>query len=181
MAVCLTAANYRSIPPQIKSSLYLQIAMNLTDATEATSRAPSAGSARTSRRACSRAARNASINRPTRKASTSVRLRTLRVEQATLHSRALHRPASLDLRLLKWTSVDLQAGVIRLVMRKTKRPVLLPIVLRVRAVLDECRKRTVMSEYVLVTPEGQADQHAAGSPPAPAAPPQRRAAKKHNK
>jgi len=35
MAVCLTAANYRSIPPQIKSSLYLQIAMNLTDAAEA--------------------------------------------------------------------------------------------------------------------------------------------------
>jgi integrase len=60
-----------------------------------------------------------------------------------------------DLRLLKWTSVDLQAGVIRLVMRKTKRPVLLPIVPRVRAALDACRKRTVMSEYVLVTPEGR--------------------------
>ena len=38
-----------------------------------------------------------------------------------------------DLRLLQWTSVDLTAGVIRLVMRKTKRPVLLRIVLRVRA------------------------------------------------
>jgi len=47
-----------------------------------------------------------------------------------------------DLRLLKWTSIDLSAGVIRLVMRKTKRPVLLPIVPRVRAALDECRKRT---------------------------------------
>lgn len=60
-----------------------------------------------------------------------------------------------DLRLLKWTSVDLSAGVIRLVMRKTKRPVLLPIVPRVRAALDACRQRTVMSEYVLLTPEGK--------------------------
>jgi integrase len=30
-----------------------------------------------------------------------------------------------DLRLLKWQSIDLSAGVIRLAMRKTKRPVLL--------------------------------------------------------
>jgi integrase len=60
-----------------------------------------------------------------------------------------------DLRLLKWESVDLSAGVIRLVMRKTKRPVLLPIVPKVRAALDDCRKRTVMSEYVLLTPEGK--------------------------
>ena len=60
-----------------------------------------------------------------------------------------------DLRLLKWESVDLQAGVIRLVMRKTKRPVILPIVERVRAALDLCRKRPVMSAYVLITPEGK--------------------------
>lgn len=60
-----------------------------------------------------------------------------------------------DLRLLKWTSVDLTAGVIRLIMRKTKRPVLLPIVPKVRAALDICRKRKVMSEYVLLTPEGR--------------------------
>ena len=60
-----------------------------------------------------------------------------------------------DLRLLKWTSIDLQAGVIRLLIRKTKRPVLLPIVPKVRAALDTCRKRTVMSEYVLLTPEGK--------------------------
>jgi integrase len=60
-----------------------------------------------------------------------------------------------DLRLLKWTSVDLSTGVIRLVMRKTKRPVLLPIVPKVRTALDACRKRTVMSEYVLLTPEGK--------------------------
>jgi integrase len=60
-----------------------------------------------------------------------------------------------DLRLLKWESVDLQAGIIRLLMRKTKRPVLLPIVPKVRAALDTCRKRTVMSEYVLLTPEGK--------------------------
>jgi integrase len=60
-----------------------------------------------------------------------------------------------DLRLLKWASIDLAAGVIRLVMRKTKRPVLLPIVPRVRAALDVCRKRPVMSEYVLITPEGK--------------------------
>lgn len=60
-----------------------------------------------------------------------------------------------DLRLLKWTSVDLHAGVIRLVMRKTKRPVLLPIVPRVHAALLACRKRTVMSEYVLITPGGK--------------------------
>lgn len=60
-----------------------------------------------------------------------------------------------DLRLLKWTSVDLSAGIIRLVMRKTKRAVLLPIVPRVRDALDTCRKRTVMSEYVLLTPEGK--------------------------
>jgi hypothetical protein len=36
IAVCLTANNYRTVPPPIRSSLYLQIAMNLTDATEAT-------------------------------------------------------------------------------------------------------------------------------------------------
>lgn len=60
-----------------------------------------------------------------------------------------------DLRLLKWQNVDLQAGVIRLIMRKTKRPVLLPIVPKVRAALDLCRKHTVMSEYVLLTPEGK--------------------------
>lgn len=60
-----------------------------------------------------------------------------------------------DLRLLKWESVDLQAGVIRLIMRKTKRPVLLPIVPKVRAALDTCRKRRVMSAYVLLTPEGK--------------------------
>src|ERR1700759_2458380 len=60
-----------------------------------------------------------------------------------------------DLRLLKWTSIDLSTGVIRLVMRKTKRPVLLPIVPKVRTALDACRKRTVMSEYVLLTPDGK--------------------------
>lgn len=60
-----------------------------------------------------------------------------------------------DLRLLKWSSVDLNEGVIRLVMRKTKRPVLLPIVPKIRAALDLCRKRTIMSEYVLLTPEGK--------------------------
>jgi integrase len=59
-----------------------------------------------------------------------------------------------DLRLLKWESVDLQAGVIRLIMRKTKRPVLLPIVPKVRAALDTCRRRPVMSAYVLLTPDG---------------------------
>jgi integrase len=60
-----------------------------------------------------------------------------------------------DLRLLKWESIDLQAGVIRLIMCKTKRPVLLPIVPRVRAALDLCRKRKIMSEYVLLTAEGK--------------------------
>lgn len=60
-----------------------------------------------------------------------------------------------DLRLLKWESIDLQAGVIRLIMRKTKRPVLLPLVPRVRAALDLCRKRKITSEYVLHTPEGK--------------------------
>jgi integrase len=60
-----------------------------------------------------------------------------------------------DLRLLKWSSVDLHAGVIRLVMRKTKRPVLLPIVPKSRQALDVCRKRTVMSEFVILTPEGK--------------------------
>ena len=60
-----------------------------------------------------------------------------------------------DLRLMKWTNIDSQAGVIRLVMRKTKRPVLLPIVHRVREALLACRKRTAMSEYVLITHEGK--------------------------
>lgn len=61
-----------------------------------------------------------------------------------------------DLRLLKWTNVDLQAGLIRLVMRKTKRPVVLPIVPRVREALTMCRSRVIMGEYVLLTPEGRA-------------------------
>lgn len=60
-----------------------------------------------------------------------------------------------DLRLLKWESIDLSAGVIRLIMRKTKRPVLLPIVPKVRAALDTCRKRPVMSAFVLLTPDGK--------------------------
>jgi integrase len=60
-----------------------------------------------------------------------------------------------DLRLLKWENVDLQAGVIRLIMRKTKRPVLLPITPKVSAALDTCRKRTVMGAYVLLTPDGK--------------------------
>ncbi|HWJ41689.1 MAG TPA: hypothetical protein VNT29_11160 [Candidatus Limnocylindrales bacterium] len=34
-------------------------------------------------------------------------------------------------------------------------PVLLPIVPKARAALDACRKRPVMSEYVLLTPEGK--------------------------
>jgi len=60
-----------------------------------------------------------------------------------------------DLRLLKWSSVDLQAGTIRLIMRKTKRPVLIPIVPRLREALQECRRRSVVSEYVLITPDGK--------------------------
>ena len=60
-----------------------------------------------------------------------------------------------DLRLLKWSSVDLKAGVIRLVMRKTKRAVTIPITPRLREALQECRKRPVVSEYVLITPEGK--------------------------
>jgi integrase len=60
-----------------------------------------------------------------------------------------------DLRLLKWENVDLSAGVIRLIMRKTKRPVLLPIVPKVRAALDTCRKWRVLSAYVLLTPDGK--------------------------
>jgi integrase len=60
-----------------------------------------------------------------------------------------------DLRTLKWSSVDLTEGVIRLIMRKTKRPVILPIVPKVREALDTCRKRTIMSEHVLLTPEGR--------------------------
>jgi hypothetical protein len=39
------------------------------------------------------------------------------------------------------------------IMRKTKRPVLLPIEPRVREALDACRTRTLMSEYVLLTQE----------------------------
>ncbi|MGK2855968.1 MAG: helicase HerA domain-containing protein [Thermoanaerobaculia bacterium] len=35
ISVCLTANNYRSVPGPIRSNLYLQVAMNLTDATEA--------------------------------------------------------------------------------------------------------------------------------------------------
>jgi integrase len=60
-----------------------------------------------------------------------------------------------DLRLLKWSSVDLRAGVIRLAMRKTKRGVTIPITPRLRDALQTCRTRTVVSEYVLLTPEGQ--------------------------
>src|SRR5579872_2733795 len=60
-----------------------------------------------------------------------------------------------DLRFLKWSSVDLKAGVIRLVMRKTKRAVTIPITPRLREALQECRKRAIVSEYVLVTPEGK--------------------------
>lgn len=60
-----------------------------------------------------------------------------------------------DLTHLRWSSVDLQAGTIRLVMRKTKRPVILPIVPRLRDALQECRRRAIVSEHVLITPEGK--------------------------
>jgi integrase len=60
-----------------------------------------------------------------------------------------------DLRFLKWTNVDLKAGIIRLVMRKTKRTVTIPIVARLHDALMTCRKRTVMSEYVFLTLEGK--------------------------
>jgi integrase len=60
-----------------------------------------------------------------------------------------------DLRLLKWPNVDLKAGIIRLVMRKTKRIVTIPIVPRLHDALAASRKRTVMSEYVFLTPEGK--------------------------
>ena len=60
-----------------------------------------------------------------------------------------------DLRFLKWSSVDLKTGVIRLVMRKTKRSVTIPITPRLRDALHACRKRPVVSDYVLVTPEGK--------------------------
>ena len=60
-----------------------------------------------------------------------------------------------DLRLLRWSNVDLKTGVIRLAMRKTKRTVTIPIVPRLRDALAGCRKRTVVAEEVFLTPEGR--------------------------
>lgn len=60
-----------------------------------------------------------------------------------------------DLRLLTWRSVDLQSGVIRVIMRKTKRLVVLPIAPAAREAFEVCRARRIMSEYVLLTPEGR--------------------------
>ncbi len=82
-----------------------------------------------------------------------------RVQPCRLLKRACSLTATLTWLLLASTRRSLLAsaeeGVIRLVMRKTKRPVLLPIAPKARAALDECRKRTVMGEYVLLTPEGK--------------------------
>lgn len=47
------------------------------------------------------------------------------------------------------------SGVIPLVIRKQSGLVLLPVVPRMRAVLDTCRTRKAMTDYVLLTPDSK--------------------------
>lgn len=56
-----------------------------------------------------------------------------------------------DLLGLKWASVDLQGGWIRLPRRKTGVESLIPISTACREALAECRRRPVVSEYAFLT------------------------------
>jgi integrase len=58
-----------------------------------------------------------------------------------------------DLRRLKWSSVDLANGVIRVVMEKTKEVAVVPISNRLRQALLRLRRSPVVSEYVFLTPD----------------------------
>jgi len=60
-----------------------------------------------------------------------------------------------DLLNLEWRQVDLEAGFIRLTMKKTKKWAVVPISQLCREALEECRRRSVVSRYVFVNDEGQ--------------------------
>jgi len=60
-----------------------------------------------------------------------------------------------DARLLRWREVDLDAGLVRLVTRKRDVDVVLPVSQCCREALLECRRRTVLSEFVFTTETGQ--------------------------
>jgi integrase len=55
---------------------------------------------------------------------------------------------------LEWTQVDLDGGFIRLLMKKTKKWVVVPISMLCRAALEECRRRRVVSRHVFVNHDG---------------------------
>lgn len=60
----------------------------------------------------------------------------------------------MDLLNLEWTQVDLDGGFIRLLMKKTKKWAVVPISMRCRSALEECRKRPVNSRHVFVNDDG---------------------------
>lgn len=60
-----------------------------------------------------------------------------------------------DLRNLKWTSIDFNAGFIRVLMQKTQLEAEIPISTACRAALLACRQKDVVSEYVFVDGKGK--------------------------
>lgn len=60
-----------------------------------------------------------------------------------------------DLRELKWSSVDMTAGFIRVVMRKTRREAVIPISTACGDALRVCRTRAVAGVYVFVDERGR--------------------------
>jgi integrase len=60
-----------------------------------------------------------------------------------------------DLRDLKWSSIDLDEGFIRVVQQKTRREAVIPISAACRAALRVCRTRAVASVFVFVDDRGQ--------------------------
>lgn len=60
-----------------------------------------------------------------------------------------------DLLNLRWTSVDLQSGWIRVMTQKTKEEVTIPISVACRQSLSECRNRPVVSDRVFLEESGK--------------------------
>ena len=63
-----------------------------------------------------------------------------------------------DLLALRWESVNLKGGWIRVTMGKTKEEALVPISRLCREALEECRTRVVGYEHVFVTEDPSADE-----------------------
>lgn len=60
-----------------------------------------------------------------------------------------------DLRNLRWTSIDFNAGFIRVLMQKTQLEAEIPMSVACTAALLACRRKNIVSEYVFVDGKGK--------------------------